>query len=69
MIVFSIHPLSVLLGFFIGYMVIAAIWIWTGSHDNGDFSRGWDRGYEYGKGIGRSEMLKELKKKKEGAQE
>ena len=69
MIVFNIHPPSVLLGFFIGYMVIAAIWIWLSSHDKGDFKNGWDRGYEYGKGIGRSEMLKELEKKKEGEQE
>lgn len=71
MIVFSIHPLSVLLGFFIGYMVTATIWIFVESKpkDNDAFSRGWNYGYEYGKGVGRSEMLKELEKKKEGDQE
>lgn len=68
MIVISIHPFSVLIGSAAGVIAIGAIWIWTIYHDKGDFERGWDCGYEYGKGIGRSEMLRELERDKEGAQ-
>lgn len=63
MIEFSIHLPSVFIGFLTGYMIVAALWIYETCHDSGDFSRGWEAGYECGKRAGRNEIVREMKGK------
>lgn len=49
MIVINLHLPSMVIGFFVGYIAVSAVWIWTTVHDDGNFKNGWDAGFEYGK--------------------
>lgn len=59
MIDISIHLPSVVIGFFIGYMIIAALWIFLIERDGGRFEQGWDCGCKYGREDERKMMKKE----------
>ena len=48
MITISLHVPSIIIGFFLGYVLVAALFLWFEMQDRGDFAAGWDAGYEYG---------------------
>lgn len=62
MITFNIHVGSLLIGFFIGYGVIAAFFLWFDYHDGGRFDQGWKAGCEYGRRSERERIEKEEKR-------
>ena len=61
MITIHLHGLSIFIGFMIGYMVIAAVWIYDSTKDTGEFDRGWKACDEY------HEALNEKKREEQDA--
>ena len=64
MINLPIHLPSIIIGFFIGYAVIGALWIHDATNDRGDFAKGFDRGWEC-----RENLEKEMKKEQSCAKD
>lgn len=65
MIAISIHIPSVLIGFVIGYIVFATLWILITEND-ASWGNGWDYGYRSGIEEGRKREIERNAKMEEG---
>lgn len=65
MIAISIHIPSVLIGFLIGYIVLATSWIFITAKD-ASWGNGWDYGYKSGIEEGRKREREQNAKMEEG---
>lgn len=59
MFTITLHTVSIAVGFILGYVVIASLFLWMDHHDGGRFDRGWKAGCEYGRRSERERIAKE----------